>query len=283
MQKAPGARGTRGIVASGRAERTIPRVIDPGERAELEASRDLYGVISEQGSGRRLEIAGGVCGTIDALPNVLMANRVLGLGVERRPETQELDEIDAFFRAAGTRYYVCVSPQAHGLEELLEDRGFERGYAWAVFRRGVEPYEAATELRVEEVAPEQAADFGAVVSSASEFPPELAETVTAVVGRAGWHCWVSYDGDRPAGAAAMFVHDRAAWFGFAGTLPEHRRKGSQGSLFAARVQRARELGVEVLGTETGENLEGRPSNSYRNIVRVGFEERYVRPNYASPA
>ncbi len=43
-----------------------------------------------------------------------------------------------------------------------------------------------------------------------------------------------------------------------------------------------ELGVEVLATETGELVPDRPSNSYRNITRVGFEERYVRPNYSLP-
>jgi hypothetical protein len=35
-------------------------------------------------------------------------------------------------------------------------------------------------------------------------------------------------------------------------------------------------------TETGELEEGRPSNSYRNIVRAGFREVGVRPNYRAP-
>ncbi len=53
---------------------------------------------------------------------------------------------------------------------------------------------------------------------------------------------------------------------------------------ALRVIRAcRELGVRTLATETGELVPDRPSNSYRNILRVGFEEQYVRPNYVSRA
>jgi hypothetical protein len=35
--------------------------------------------------------------------------------------------------------------------------------------------------------------------------------------------------------------------------------------------------------ETGERVEGKVSNSYRNIERSGFEFRYVRPNYLSSA
>ena len=34
-------------------------------------------------------------------------------------------------------------------------------------------------------------------------------------------------------------------------------------------------------TETGELLGGKPSSSYRNIARAGFDEVYVRPNYLS--
>ena len=34
-------------------------------------------------------------------------------------------------------------------------------------------------------------------------------------------------------------------------------------------------------TETGAQVEGRPSSSYRNIERAGFELAYVRANYLS--
>ena len=46
-----------------------------------------------------------------------------------------------------------------------------------------------------------------------------------------------------------------------------------------------DLGVEnhrVWRTETGERLPDKPSNSYRNILRAGFTEAYVRQNYLSP-
>ena len=32
-------------------------------------------------------------------------------------------------------------------------------------------------------------------------------------------------------------------------------------------------------TETGELVDGKPSSSYRNILRAGFELDYVRENY----
>jgi hypothetical protein len=40
----------------------------------------------------------------------------------------------------------------------------------------------------------------------------------------------------------------------------------------------------VAVTETGALFDGKPSNSYRNILRAGFELDYERPNYlSSPA
>jgi hypothetical protein len=39
----------------------------------------------------------------------------------------------------------------------------------------------------------------------------------------------------------------------------------------------------VAVTETGERVPGKPSNSYRNILRAGFAEAYLRANFMSAA
>ncbi len=49
-----------------------------------------------------------------------------------------------------------------------------------------------------------------------------------------------------------------------------------------RIRDAIESGCTTLVTETGERIPLKPSNSYRNILRFGFEEAYLRPNYLSP-
>ena len=74
-------------------------------------------------------------------------------------------------------------------------------------------------------------------------------------------------------------HARIGWLGLAATVPEHRRKGAQGAILAARFRAAAAAGLREVATETGERLPNRPSSSYRNLLRFGFEERYVRPNY----
>jgi hypothetical protein len=64
-------------------------------------------------------------------------------------------------------------------------------------------------------------------------------------------------------------------------VPEHRRKGSQNAILAARITAAAESGCDVVATETGEPRDGEPGGSWRNIARAGFEPQYVRPNYLS--
>jgi hypothetical protein len=59
--------------------------------------------------------------------------------------------------------------------------------------------------------------------------------------------------------------------------------GAQGALLALRLREAAARGARIAVTETGERLPDRPSASYRNILRAGFEEMYLRQNYMSAA
>ena len=104
----------------------------------------------------------------------------------------------------------------------------------------------------------------------------------AVVDRPGWTWLVAWSGDDAAGVDALFAHGEVGWLGFGATRPEHRGRGAQGAILAGRIERARELGLLRLVTETGAPREDGPGPSYRNILRAGFREIEVRPNLASP-
>jgi GNAT superfamily N-acetyltransferase len=234
---------------------------------------------------RARTIAGAVCTAVGAAAGNTMLNRVTALGLREPPTDAGLDEIAAFFRGAGTRYAIGLGPFAPpDLRVRLEARGFEPVYAWMKFRRGVAAApEAETPLRVEEIGPERGAAFGSVVARSYELPDFAAEWFAAVAGNPRFRLFLASEGDEPAGAGALFVGDGIGWLGLAATVPEHRRKGAQGALLAARIRAAGEAGLAELATETGEQLPDRPSNSYRNLLRTGFEEQYVRPNYVSPS
>ena len=73
--------------------------------------------------------------------------------------------------------------------------------------------------------------------------------------------------------------------GLGATVPSHRGKGAQGALLARRIADANESGARATVTETGRPEPGEEAKhpSYRNILRAGFEEAYVRINYRPPA
>jgi GNAT superfamily N-acetyltransferase len=209
-----------------------------------------------------------------------MLNRAVGLGIDV-PATEE--DVDAVVQAlAGTTFYVAILPGAlpPDLPTWLEARGLEPGWGWMTFRRGVGDLPAArTELRVEEVrSPEQSEAFARVVCNGYGLPEAL-EPVVARAPETGWLCWLALDGDEPASAAGLYVADGAGYLGFAATMPQHRGKGAQSTLLAERIRRAAELGCDVVITETGELRDNLPSNSYRNILRSGFEEVAVTANW----
>ena len=239
------------------------------ERPELEAYADAFRASPEL--CEVAEIGGATCTVFRRLPERNF-NRVLGL-----TSTEPLDEITAFF--GDSPWWVSDSA---GLAAELEEHGFVHDYGWMKFERGTTPRQAQSDLSVELVGADAAADFAGVVTGGFGLPDWCEPLAGNVVGRPGWSCYVAYDGETPAGAGALFVHDRVGWLGLGATLPEFRGRGAQSAILAVRIEDARQQGCRSVTTETGELVDDGPSNSYRNIVRAGFRERGVRPNYRAP-
>jgi len=241
------------------------------ERVEAEA----FASLAENAGLPLLRIVGAVCTAAPVAPTLPLLNRVSGIAAAT---DDELTEIDAFFRGHAIPHYV-VATASPELAARLIARGFEQRLGWMKFRRDpTTPLVSSTSLRIGDATGDDvAAIVGAVFGA-----PELAAMLAALPGRDGWHWLAAYDGEEPIACGALFAHDRAGWLGAAGTLPEHRGKGAQSAILAARIARARKLGVDVLATETGERSEDGPNTSYDNILRAGFTEAYLRPNLVSP-
>ena len=241
-----------------------------------------YGGLYETAGLPVLRIAGATCFSSPAVPQSTMLNRVAGLGLAGPVTDAMLDDIGAFFRAAGADYAVSLAPAAEPtLTARLTERGFSAGYAWMKFRRDLSPpVPAETQLRV--AATDDGAAFGSVVGRAYGLPDEAASMFSHVGARRDWHLFLAYDNGEPVGGAALYAHDGVGWLGATAILAEQRGRGAQNALLAARIARGRELGLSALTTETGERLPDRASSSYRNILRAGFEEAYLRPNLVAP-
>jgi GNAT superfamily N-acetyltransferase len=248
------------------------------ERGELAAFRSLYAAAPPGIGARTEDVDGALCLRLDAASEVTMFNRVLGLGLDRPATEHQLDAALGFLD--GVHAYVAVAPDAEPpeLARWLEERRLVPDHGWTKFSRPTaDPPRAHTELRVERV--EDGEPFAEAAVRGFGSPLVSHEWLAALASSDGWQCFVAFDGAEPAGAGALFTAGELGWVGIGATKPEHRGKGAQSALLAARIAAAADAGCSVVVTETGEPVEGRPNGSYRNILRAGFEPQYVRANY----
>lgn len=236
---------------------------------------------------RRESVDGALVSIAGALPaSAIVVNRTIGLGLDAPASRDTVERIAALYGEAGvTRYFVHVHPEARpgDLAHWLLGAGLEPARAWVKFTRGREaPPEAGTDLTVREAGPQDALAFGRIAGAAFDLGAEAAPWPGALIGRPGWHLYMTFDGARAAGTGALFVRDGIGWCDWGATAPAFRRRGSQSALLRHRILRALDLGCRMVVTATGEAVEGDPQHSYKNIVRMGFRPAYVRENYAPP-
>jgi GNAT superfamily N-acetyltransferase len=257
------------------------------EMAEAYAWGDLFTATAEQPGnpvGAHVETPGdGVAFTLTAV-DIGLSNRVLGMGVARRAIESDVDAAVAFFDRHERGVSVApLSPYATppDLRVWFETRGYAPSRNWVKLWHPLRDLpSAATDLRIEVVGPEWADDFARIsVIEAYGFPPEIAPSASAAMGRAGWQHYLGFDGDTPVSSAAMRIEDGIAWLGFGATTEGYRRRGGQSAMFARRLRDARDAGCRLAFTETGEESADDPNPSYHNMLRSGFQLAYARRNW----
>jgi GNAT superfamily N-acetyltransferase len=261
------------------------------ERIERIALEDLYDAADESLRARlglRKEVLGTTLVSLAAGdPENILLNRAIGLGVETAAEPGEAARIAALYRAAGvTKFFIHLTPETSpaDLAGDLEATALVRRRAWVKFLRNMDqpPPESPSSLGVREIGTEHAMDFAKIAAHGFDMAEIAAPLIAGLAGRPGWHLFMTFDGDRPAGTGALFVRDGMGWCDWAATDPEYRRRGGQGAVLAARIARAAELGCRLMATTTGEAVEGDPQHSYYNIEKAGFRTAYTRANYGPP-
>lgn len=219
-----------------------------------------------------------------APPSAVVVNRAMGLGLSG-PETRETVEgIVALYREARIeRYFVHLHPEAEppAIRDWLREAGLEQARGWMKFARGPEaPPAAATDLTVRRVEPGDLPAFARILADAFDLGEDAVAWLETFVNAEGWRLYMSFDGDQPAGTGGLYVRDGIALCDMGATAPAFRRRGSQSALLGRRIADAIDMGCREIFTETGEAVEGDPQHSYKNILRMGFREEYVRENYA---
>jgi len=260
------------------------------ENIEYQACIDLFRAAPEEVRlTHRVDVStigSATCLTSQGVEPALIFRRVVGLGVEQPASEPEIGQVFAYMRGLGVNYAIAVAPQCQpdALSSWLDKDGFTRAYSWMKFRRRCEDTPQATcDLDIRVIESDLANEFGRVVATGFGLPSTVVPWVGALAGRENWVCVMAFAGSTPVASGAAFITGEYAWLGLGATLESHRRLGAQNALLVRRLIEAKALGANVAVTETGERLPDRPSQSYRNILRAGFEEMYLRQNYVSPS
>ncbi len=214
--------------------------------------------------------------------DILLFNRVIGAGLPAATR-EEIDEVIQPFKSTKLKSWgVQLSPAAEPdeLADWLEEDGLVRRDNWSkLYRPAGEVPEVATDLRIEKAGPKDAVAVGRITRKAFALPETRESWIASLVGRPNWHHYLAVEGGEPLAAAALYVHGTVGWMGVAGTLEGARGRGAQSALLARRLVDGAHLGCQWFVAETGEDLPDRPNSSYHNMVRLGFQLAYQRPNY----
>lgn len=214
----------------------------------------------------------------------LLLNRAIGLDGGDAPEKAAAAAVRYYARRGIARYWIHLGSQyrCSELPKHLDARGvvpYPR--SWMKFARRAAPVEAAgCNLHIRPGRAEDAPRIAEIVAPSFDLPGEAGSVFTTAIGARGWHYFVAEDDGRVVAASALYARGTDALLVFAATAPEARRKGCQRALMAARLERSQRLGCDHAFTETGVPVDGDAGPSYRNMLRAGFDELYVRDNFA---
>jgi GNAT superfamily N-acetyltransferase len=254
------------------------------EQAALESHHEAASGETRERLGLHLETIGTARLSIAAACPSSVINRTIGLGLAAPDVRESVEAIVARYAERGVEsYYLHLHPEARPpeLRDWILAAGLERRRAWVKFHRGkAAPLpETRSELTARRIGAERAGDFARIAAAAFGLPESARSLLAGLVDHPAWRIYLSFDGDTPAGAAALFIHEGVGWLDWAATLPEFRRRGSQSALMRRRIEDALDSGCRFLLTETGEAVGGDPQHSYRNILRAGFEPLHLRENF----
>jgi hypothetical protein len=255
------------------------------EEVELAAIRSIVDAAAPdlaERLGLRHAPLGRAGAVVAASCDVPLLNRAIGLGLLAPGDAAAVDQVVGLWAGTGLTYLVQVVPHAEtpDLRAALEERGLARLDAWAkVWRDAAPAPAAATDLRVEAVGRERAADVARILCAGFGLPEAVGGLFASVLGRDGWHTYMAFDGDAPVATGSLFVRGRVGALQAAATLPSHRRRGAQGALVAHRIRDGLALGCRMFVAEAAEDTPEAPNPSYHNLLRAGFRLAYLRRNY----
>lgn len=256
-------------------DRALAARIEAVEVTQLSSLARLVKDRRPETSAEARAVAGGVAVYVGRANSL---SRAVGLGMSGPVSAEDADALVDHYASREMDARILVSPYADAsLYEHLGARGFALSRFDSVLTRRVEPAASAPldgAVTVTIAGPEDAArwvrasldGFGVPEGPAARESAAIFEVAFALPGVT---YFLSSIGGALAGAAAVYVHERTAYFFAASTAAAHRGRGAQAALIKARLAFAREAGCDLAFTATAPG-----SGSQRNFERAGFATAY---------
>ena len=258
------------------------------ERAECQLLSDCAQSVSSRHPDAdvfAVEIGGGIA-TFTGVGSPF--NKVAGLGFDGPLDGARLAEVEREFDQRSVALQVEVATLAEpSIGEQLTRRGYElKGYENVLGRRlKAAPTELPDGVEISRC---EASDFSTwldvVVEGFStpdtqglpshEVPPPrsvLDRMIGDMVAAEGFSLYLASRNGEPAGGGTLRINDKVAQLCGAATVPQHRRRGIQSALLAARLEDAARAGCEVAVVTTQPG-----SKSQENVQRQQFQLLYSR-------
>ena len=211
-----------------------------------------------------------------------LANRIIGLGLERPVSASLLDRLCEIYDTRGKdAIFVPQAPTARPatLPRLLKERGFEPAVKEAKLYRTTQEA-AARDDPYDDIVKASEEDYEQVLNLYRNggMQSDWAEVMVRNLGRPGWHHYIARDQGRAVAIGSMFAEDGFAMCFSGWSLPEYRHRGYQRALTSHRITAAGELGCHWVGANVF--VEDEPSSeNLRSYTRLGFELLYIRTTY----
>jgi GNAT superfamily N-acetyltransferase len=204
----------------------------------------------------------------------------MAMGLRGPVSAAELDAVEAHLRPSGAgplQLEVCPFADA-SLLALLAGRGYRVSEWQLVWTRAVPDAPLApppADLSVRRVRPGEEELHARVCMAgfleSEDVPRPAIDAILPAAFADGYELYLAWLGDEPIGGATLSVADGVAFVNGSGVRPAFRRRGAQGALIRARLDRARELGCTLACSTTQPGTASR-----RNMERHGFSVAYPK-------
>jgi predicted GNAT family acetyltransferase len=215
--------------------------------------------------------------------DILGFNRVIGAGLDHSISRSQIDQITESYRKNRVkRFFVQITPGINQQRTVknLGSYGLTHYNNWVKLYRQIAPLNGIkSDLEVKPIDRQSADFFAQIVCESFGWSDKLEPWIGSLIGKRNWHHYMAFDGGKPVATAAFYKHDRIIWIDFAATKTEYRGRGAQSALLKRRFEDAMAMNCELAIVETAQQTAEKEAPSYRNMVRYGFKQAYIRPNY----